>query len=150
MNAIDWRKEGFKVLFRVDTVLLVNVPCEMVHVAPNNGGQWTTHDDLTSFPWETRRIVNLPIHSRDDVMATVAGCYCDTLVDSTCDFCSGCRTPQNAVKPIRIITRECRHNVVIIEYQDGLGNQWATQFSNEAAANQWCQAHNLPKTSQRP
>lgn len=144
MNAIDWRREGFKVLFRGDRVILVNVPCELVHVAPNNGGAWTALDDLTAFPWETRQIKELPTDTRNDVTATVAACYCSSLVDSTCDFCSGCRKPQDAAKPTRIITRETRGGVVVIEYEDGLGNQWATQFKDNAAADRWCKARNLP------
>ena len=43
----------------------------------------------------------------------------------------------------RIISREKRKGVIVIEYEDGLGNQWATQFKDDIAADCWCKARNL-------
>ncbi|MHC4616778.1 MAG: hypothetical protein ACYTEQ_03385 [Planctomycetota bacterium] len=43
----------------------------------------------------------------------------------------------------RIITRENRGGVIVIEYEDELGNQWATQFQDDKQADAWTQARGL-------
>ena len=145
MTPTKWRKEGFKVLFREGEVFLVNLECDIMHSTPIRYGTWMYFDDITSPPWETSKLSNLPTEIFKDIMTTIVACYCDSLVDSTCDFCTGIRNAQDALRATRILCREKRADAVVIEYEDGLGNQWATQFESDADADTWCAARELAK-----
>jgi len=84
MNAAQWRKLGYKTIFRGDMVYLYRPLSGVTIRTAINHGDWMTHDDVNKPPWE-KNVPPLP-----DFEETARKCYCG---DFLCDFCAGRRKP---------------------------------------------------------
>lgn len=96
MNATEWRKAGYKTIFRWNRVVLYQPLSGMVAHTPVAGGRWMDSDDIHCYPWtiEPDGIESLPPVCQDDLRLTAAYCYCDKSAADLCDFCAGLRTPE--------------------------------------------------------
>lgn len=90
MNAKQWRKKGFIVLFR-DGFVMMRSPEGNYYTSVNNNGKWMDKE-LDQFE---KIIPNLTIIA--DFTDTAKLCYCSSLDDSTCDFCSRVRHAKNYI-----------------------------------------------------
>lgn len=82
-TARDWRREGWKVLFRSGSVFLINEVGKVWHTEIF-GGKWMEHPNLDDGFWGSAALTS-------DMKETLRFCYCSSLPDTGCDFCQGCR-----------------------------------------------------------
>lgn len=87
MNAQQWRKKGCLAVFSRGLVILRDNGGQH-YQAPVNRGGWMNKESLADFekfePTEKDR------KSLDEIKAA---CYCSSLSNGNCDFCSGVRKP---------------------------------------------------------
>jgi hypothetical protein len=100
MNAKQWRKAGYKTIFRMPLVFLYRPRVGLVFDTAVKNGEWMSHDDLSHEPWHCVEggIDGLAPDVEADFRACAEHCYCDKGVD-ICDFCSGIRPAPEASPP---------------------------------------------------
>jgi hypothetical protein len=89
MNRRDWKKQGYKVIF-FDGLVHLHFPGTGTWRLPVDRGAWMSVDNLLYWTNVTRT----PEGKKCERIAQ--SCYCHSLPDSSCDFCSGLRRPEAA------------------------------------------------------
>ena len=94
MNATQWKHAGYRVQFRGGWVYLYiragNTKGWAAWRTTVDGGDWMKRDSL--FLWVN--ITDTPMLA--ECAKVAAACYCSSLPDSRCDFCSGLRVAEVA------------------------------------------------------
>jgi len=86
MNAQQWRKLGYVVIFSDELVWLYRPQSGVVLTTPNDNGDWMLRDDVNR---DWKHAPETPL-----IKAIARDCYCSSLPDGSCDFCTGTRTPE--------------------------------------------------------
>lgn len=93
MSPADWRKKGYKTIFRGGYIFLASPTGKTVYTNVNYG-EWMNYEDVTGVPWHS--LSHDPEVNRRfywDIQRAIMACYCHQL-DSICDFCAGIRSPE--------------------------------------------------------
>ena len=95
MNAQQWRKKGWHVIFRSGAVYLYNAQFRNAYHTAVNHGAWMRYDDLNERPW-IHHPNGVGAALARDLMLTADACYCNSCQGNSCDFCAGIRSAEDA------------------------------------------------------
>ena len=100
MNTKQWRKLGYKTMFRSGRdwfneffILLYRPATGITIAAPVDNGRWMQFNDVNKKPWQ-HITEQLTKEQADNLRRSAEDCYCDSMGGyiETCDFCAGRRS----------------------------------------------------------
>ena len=104
MNSQQWRRIGYKTVFKGGQIYLYRPQSGVLLHTPVKNGEWMLHDNVNRPPWirEDKGIDGIPEPLQSQIRSIAEECYCDTSGGiNTCDFCSGVRLTQMEIPRIQ-------------------------------------------------